>query len=406
MRLHKTLFVAFLSLFISSSFAQNHKSGQYVVMLSMDAFRYDYPEIYKTTELKKIAESGVRAKSFISSFPTVTFPNHYAMATGLYPDHHGIVLNNFFAPELGLNYKVKDRKSVENGQFYDGEPIWTTAQKQGLITASYFWVGSETKIKGYQPNYWKLYDHKFPFSQRIDTVIYWLSLPIEKRPRLITFYMPEPDEISHHYGPISKETGDMVHLLDSLAGVLVNRIKQLPIADSVNIIFTSDHGMEDVSADRSVRVDDYIPKDWIVSVNGSSPTIGLNIKKGYVDSALLKLSGVAHIQAWKRLDVPSRLHFGTNPRIGDIVVLADSAWNVGTKEDKFKYKGAHGFDNANLNMHGLFIATGPAFKQGYYGKSIQNVCLYPLIAKILGLTPMPVDGTIEEVNEFLKSSTK
>lgn len=398
-RLHLIALFLFL---IPTLFAQSRKSGQYVVMLSMDAFRYDYPEIYKTKELLKIAKTGVRAKSIISSFPTVTFPNHYAMATGLYPDHHGIVLNNFFAPDLGLGYKVGDRKSVENGLFYDGEPIWTTAQKQGLITASYFWVGSETKIKGYQPNYWKLYDHKFPFSQRIDTVLYWLSLPEEKRPRLITFYMAEPDEISHHYGPISKETGNMVRVLDSLAGVLINKIKQLPIADSINIIFTSDHGMEDVSADRSVRVDNFIPKDWITSVNGSSPVITLNIKKGYVDSALLKLSAVPHIQAWKRLDVPARLHFGTNPRIGDIVVLADSAWNVGTKDDQFKYKGAHGFDNANMNMHGIFIATGPAFKDGYLGKSIQNVSLYPLIAKILRLTPMPVDGTLKEVEEYLK----
>ncbi|HML84593.1 MAG TPA: ectonucleotide pyrophosphatase/phosphodiesterase, partial [Bacteroidales bacterium] len=154
-RLHLIALFLFL---ISTLFAQSRKSGQYVVMLSMDAFRYDYPEIYKTKELLKIAKTGVRAKSIISSFPTVTFPNHYAMATGLYPDHHGIVLNNFFAPDLGLGYKVGDRKSVENGLFYDGEPIWTTAQKQGLITASYFWVGSETKIKGYQPNYWKLYD--------------------------------------------------------------------------------------------------------------------------------------------------------------------------------------------------------------------------------------------------------
>ncbi|HML84774.1 MAG TPA: alkaline phosphatase family protein, partial [Bacteroidales bacterium] len=108
------------------------------------------------------------------------------------------------------------------------------------------------------------------------------------------------------------------------------------------------------------------------------------------------------VQAWKRLDVPARLHFGTNPRIGDIVVLADSAWNVGTKDDQFKYKGAHGFDNANMNMHGIFIATGPAFKDGYLGKSIQNVSLYPLIAKILRLTPMPVDGTLKEVEEYLK----
>lgn len=383
-------------------FAQKPSGGQYVVMLSLDAFRWDYQDMYKTPNLRKLAAEGVHAHSLISSFPTITFPNHYSMATGLYPDHHGIVFNNFYDPDMKASYRIGDRKAVENGAFYGGEPIWVTAEKQGMTTASYFWVGSEAAIEGIQPTYWKKYEQKFPFENRIDTVIYWLSLPVEKRPRLITFYMHEPDEISHHFGPHSIQTGNMVMRLDSLVGVLTGKLAALPIADSINLIIVSDHGMEEVSEDRVVLVDDYVPREWIVRTNGSNPVLGLVVFDRYVDSVLIRLKNADHIHAWRNTNVPERLHFGSNPRIGNVVVLADSTWSVGLKGDRFRHLGAHGFDNANPDMQGIFYAEGPSFQKGLEFKSFQNVCLYPLIAHILRLKPAKTDGTLGEVSGMLK----
>ncbi|OFY16541.1 MAG: hypothetical protein A2X11_12580 [Bacteroidetes bacterium GWE2_42_24] len=398
----KTNFLLFsLILSFSILLGQTPRGGQYVVMLSLDAFRWDYEEMYETPNLRKIAADGVHAKSLISSFPTVTFPNHYSMATGLYPNNHGLVFNNFYDTVLKASYRIGDRKAVENGKFYGGEPIWVTAQKHGLKSASYFWVGSEASIKGVQPTYWKVYQQNVPFENRIDTVIYWLSLPLEQRPRLITFYMHEPDETSHHYGPGSPETRKVVMHLDSLVGVLMQKLSALPIADSINLMVVSDHGMQDVSSDRVVLVDDFVPREWIVREHGSSPAIGLVVMERFVDSVLLRLKNVDHIKAWRNTMVPERLHFGSNPRIGNIVVLADSAWNVGLKGDKFKYVGAHGFDNANPNMQGIFYARGPAFKKGFDFKSFPNVCLYPIIAHILHLQPAPTDGKLEEVQQLL-----
>ncbi|MDD2965129.1 MAG: ectonucleotide pyrophosphatase/phosphodiesterase [Bacteroidales bacterium] len=382
--------------------AQQPAGGQYVVMLSLDAFRWDYQDIYNTPNLKAISSNGVHARSLISSFPTVTFPNHYSMATGLYPNNHGLVFNNFYDTAMKASYRVGDRKAVENGAFYGGEPIWVTAEKQGMISASYFWVGTEAPVQGVQPTYWKRYEHKFPFENRIDTVIHWLSMPLEKRPRLITFYMHEPDEVSHHFGPRSQPTRLMVERLDSLVGVLRHKLTALPIADSINLIVVSDHGMEDVSQERVVLVDDFVPREWIVRSHGSSPAIGLVVIDRYVDSVLLRLKHVDHIRAWRNTEVPQRLHFGSNPRIGNVVVLADSAWNVGLKGDKFKYVGAHGFDNANTNMHGIFYAEGPAFRKNFGYRSIPNVCLYPIIARILHLKPAATDGKLEEVKEMLR----
>ena len=179
-------------------------SGQpYVIMLSMDGFRWDYTNDVETPNFDSIERVGVKAESLKSCFPTKTFPNHYSMATGLFPDHHGIVLNSFYDEEMDRHYSLMDRKSVQEGKFYGGEPIWVSAEKQGIITGTLFWVGSEAEIKGTRPTYWKQYDHDLPYVDRIDTVISWLQKPEEFRPRLILFYFDEPDGIGHKYGPES-----------------------------------------------------------------------------------------------------------------------------------------------------------------------------------------------------------
>ena len=183
----------------------------YVLLVSLDAFRWDYSKIYNTPNLNKLAKDGVKADRMYSSFPTVTFPNHYSIATGLYPDHHGLINNSFSAPDLGLFYRMGDRTAVENPDFYGGEPIWVTAEKQGVRSASFFWVGSEAK----HPVYWKKYDESVTYEARIDTVIKWLNYSPDKRPGLITLYFDEPDATSHSFGPVSAQTGKIVARLDS-----------------------------------------------------------------------------------------------------------------------------------------------------------------------------------------------
>jgi len=210
-------------------------------MLSMDGFRWDYPDIAETPNLDYIKEHGVKAQSLKPSFPTKTFPNHYTMITGLYPDHHGIIHNNFYDPEKEMYYRTSNREAVQNGEFYGGEPIWVTAENQDIITASYFWIGSEAAVRGVKPTYWKIYEHHFPYTQRIDSVIYWLELPEDERPHLITWYMDEPDSKGHRYGPESTEIKETITYLDSLVGVFLNRLQELPIHENINIIITSDH---------------------------------------------------------------------------------------------------------------------------------------------------------------------
>ncbi|HPD95829.1 MAG TPA: ectonucleotide pyrophosphatase/phosphodiesterase [Tenuifilaceae bacterium] len=374
----------------------------YVILISLDAFRWDYNTIYQTPTLNDIASKGVKAKSLISCYPSKTFPNHYSIATGLHPDHHGIVNNSFYDKDLGY-FRLGDRKSVENGNFYKGEPIWVTAEKQGKKTASYYWVGSEAPIEGIQPTYWKRYDQNIPFVNRIDTVISWLSLPENKRPRLITFYYHEPDMISHKYGPVSDQTKEVVEQLDSLLGVFITRLQALPIANKINIIVVSDHGMTETSSERVINLSNYVSKDWFQYISGGNPVYSLQPKKENYNEALEKLKTIKHLNVWKRNEIPKRYVYGTNPRINDLLLEPELGWSLSWTDNVQRYDGGtHGYDNMQPDMQGIFYAMGPAFKSGYEHDSFQNIDIYPLIARILGLKPAKVDGNLNEVKDMLK----
>ncbi len=392
------LFIACFGLFAQT--ADNNKP--YLLIVSLDGFRWDYPQKYKLPYLDSIAAKGVKAKSIQPCFPTVTFPNHYSMATGLYPDNHGIVQNKFYDKELNLTYRIGDSKTVMDGRFYGSEPIWVTAEKQGVKAASFYWVGSEARIKDIQPSYWKVYGNKIPFMQRIDTLMYWFQLPENERPHLVLFYLPEPDGISHDFGPNSKKTQQMVTYLDSLMWVMYNKISSLPIGKEINIIITSDHGMAELDSKKNILIDDYLKANWIKGIYGYNPTYNISVNDNCLDSVYNALKSVAHLNVWKANRLPKRLHYGKNKRVGDIVILAEDGWSISRNKDKLPYGGAHGYDNENSDMHGIFYACGPAFKTNYTTSTFSNINLYPLMAKILKIKPAKTDGKLSEIKQILK----
>ncbi len=401
------MLLMFAAIIISSCSLQKSRQipahEQYVVMLSMDGFRWDYASRVETPWLDYIAANGVMTEYVIPAFPSKTFPNHYSMATGLYPDNHGIVDNNFTCPVHG-RYRLGDREAVENGAFYSGEPIWVTAEKQNVTTASFFWVGSEAPVQGIQPTYWKRFDGRIPFTNRMDTVIAWLSLEEELRPRLVTFYFQEPDSQGHRTGPDSPEIDALVMELDSLVGVFISDLKQLPHYKKINFIVTSDHGMTEVTMDRYVDIASYTPRDWYVRTHGGNPVLHVTPREELRDTIMQILQQVENVTVWRKEEVPARLNYGTNPRIEEIIIMADSTWSVGwgPPSERFNTGGAHGWDNAKKDMHTIFYAMGPAFKKGYKHTPIEVVDLYPLITRIMGLEPVEVDGKLERVEGMLQ----
>jgi alkaline phosphatase D len=380
---------------------QETSKGQYVIILSMDGFRWDYADHTSTPNLDRIAKQGVKAVYLNPSFPTKTFPNHYTIATGLYPDHHGLVNNSFYAPGLDKYYKISDRNAVEDSSFYGGEPIWVTAEKQGVTAATFYWVGSEAKIKGIRPQYWKRYAN-MPYLNRIDTVIRWLQLPLKERPHLVMWYLDEPDHTGHAFGPESAQTYSKVKYLDSLLGIFMDRLENLPIADSINFIITSDHGMGNISNDKVIDLKSELKEKWVRIIQGSNPVFTIKAEDGYQDSIIEKLSAVDGIRAWKSENIPARLHYGTNPRTLDITVVADSLWSAEWGSNGDFTGGTHGYDNRDSDMHTIFYACGPAFKNGFVSNPFNNVDIYNLLAYLLHINPAQNDGNFEHIKPVLK----
>lgn len=373
----------------------------YVLLVSFDGFRWDYQDLYETPNFDLLEQNGVKAGYMIPSFPTKTFPNHYTLATGLFPDHHGIINNSFYAPDLDMIYRIGDLSAVRNPDAYFGEPIWVTAEKQGVKTASYFWVASEAAIMDQYPSYWLAYDESVPYMDRVDQVIDWLNLPLQERPGLVFLYFDEPDGIGHRHGPEHPETGEMVNYLDSVLGYLRSEIEALEHGDRVNLIVLSDHGMGPTSPNKYVNLRAHIKEHWTSSIIGGNPVYLVEPAEECADSIIGALDTLEGVSAWQKEDIPGRLHYGESPRFPGILVLADSLWSIGLSPEPSGYPGgAHGYDNAYSDMNTIFYAEGPAFKQDFVSAPFSNVEVYGIIAEILDLEPAPTDGNLDKVRHI------
>ncbi len=370
----------------------------------MDGFRWDYPDSIATPYFDKIEQMGVKAEAMQASFPSKTFPNHYTLVTGLVPDHHGIVNNTFYAPEFDEVYAIRNREAVQNGKFYQGEPIWNTAEKQGMKAGSYFWVGSEADIQGMHPSYWKTYDHHFGFHQRVDSVMAWLSLEDSKRPHLISWYVDEPDGVGHHYGPHSEKADSAIRDLDALLGYFMKELAAHPLADQVNVIVLSDHGMGSISKEKTIMLKEYLKDDWYNYLVGGNPIYNMDANEGFEDSIYMALENVKGLTIYKNEEMPAHLNYGTHERCLDFTIVADSSYSLMKREPRegYGFGGTHGYDINNTDMDAIFYAYGPAFKENYQQTKFKNVDVYPLMCEILGLTPAPNDGQLKEVEGMLK----
>jgi len=379
----------------------------YTVVISLDGFRWDYPEYYQMPFMDSIATVGVKAR-MEASYPSSTFPNHYTIATGLVPDHNGLVNNSFWNPETQHGYSIRDDESRYDPRYYLGEPIWATAQRQGVKCASVYWVGSDIAIGGVYPTYYRKWDEDphWNFEERADEIVRLLSLPEKERPRLVMGYFDEPDHQGHVHGPFSPETKEMAEHMDDLVHRLYLRLKALPHGDRINFIVTGDHGMTEISKDRFIAWYPLLDESWIERIVGTIPT-SIWVKDGCMDKVLEALDGVEHISVWKHGEVPEYLNYGTSDRLGDIIVAPDLGWQFNYAPSK--NHGTHGFDPRETDMMVAFRALGPDFKEGYVapltegeGSAFHNIDIYPMLCRLLDVQPAPVDGSLERIEKILK----
>lgn len=390
---------------LSNSFenSQSAMSKPYVIMVSIDGFRYDYAQKYQAQNILDIAKEGSTTLRMIPAFPSKTFPNHYTIVTGLYPEHHGIVSNSFYDKATKKGYSISNTAAVQDGSWYGGIPLWNLAQMQGMTAASYFWVGSEADINGIRPKYYYPYLKASPYEYRIQRIMEWLKMPEKIRPHFITLYFSLVDTQGHDFGPDSKETEASVLYVDKQIGALREGIKKsgLPIT----LIVTSDHGMDNIN--KLVNIHDYVQLDKSQFFNGPVAMIYTKDTKE-TDEMFEKLSGKSNFRVYKRAGVPSYLNYSNNEKIGDLVLVCDPPYTIIYSEKEVaedgKPGGTHGYDPfEHKNMGTIFYAEGPQIKKGFVLAPFENIHLYPLVAHLLELKLMsPIDGKLEATSEILK----
>lgn len=374
-----------------------------VILISLDGFRSDYLERFQPPNLSSLAQKGVQAKWLIPSFPTKTFPNHYTIVTGLYPQNHGIVENIVFDKSFNATLTMSNREEVQNGRWWLGEPIWITAEKQGQKTAPYFWPGSEAVIGGRRPTYWKPYDSKVPNEARVDTVLAWLDLPASERPTFLTLYFSDVDHAGHDFGPNSAETRNAVLRVDRSLGRLIDGLKARGIFAQINVIIVSDHGMTIQDRNKAIILDELLDTHLADKIIWTPEIVGIFPKPGNEAAIYKSLEAKLPPQAkiYRKAEMPARFHYSNSPRIAPLLVLPAEGWTLITtaREDEIKarnekngLRGGHGYDNGLPSMRAIFIANGPAFKSRSVIEPFENIHIYNIMTRILGLTPAPNDG--------------
>lgn len=376
-----------------------------LILISIDGLRADYLAKYKPPHLTSLARGGVRARWMTPSYPSLTFPNHYTIATGLYPQHHGIVGNDIYDPTTGASFSMGRPEAVRDSRWWGGEPIWVTAEKQGQRTGAYFFPGTETEIGGVRPTYWKPYDGKIPNFERVDTALSWLDLPPGRRPTFITFYFSDVDHAGHEASPDSEDVAQALATVDAAVGRLIDGLKTRGIYEQVNIIVVSDHGMATVNPLHVTLLDDYFDVKRAGRILWGSQLTQIFPKPGEEKTIYRALKGnrPGHVRCYLKHEFPARFRYRDSPRIGAILCMADEGWRIMPRQrfedDRQKGKipahaiGAHGYDNGLVSMRATFIAHGAAFKRGVVVAPFPNVDVYNVMARVLRLKPAPNDGS-------------
>ncbi|REJ80744.1 MAG: alkaline phosphatase family protein [Acidobacteria bacterium] len=380
----------------SGSAAATATEPRSLVLISLDGFRWDQLDFPEATNLRALAESGVRADGLIPVFPTKTFPNHYSIVTGLYAQNHGIVSNNMRDPELG-EFRLSDRDAVTDPRWWGGEPVWVTAARAGLTTAAMFWPGTEAEIRGVQPTHWSPFDSDVPFSDRVQQVLDWLALDPDRRPRFITLYFEQPDGTNHRHGPESAQAHATIADVDARIGELLRGLDELGARQRTDLVIVSDHGMAEIHSERVVVLEDLAEFEE-GELFESGALVQIFPRPGREDLLFDRLEGAhPNLRVYRREELPPSFHMAGSKRIAPIVAVPDVGWEAVRRSQKERMPdgplgGHHGPDPRDPRMHGLFVASGPSFVAGARPGRFENVHIYELLCRILEIPPAPNDG--------------
>ncbi len=380
-----------------------------LVLVSFDGFRWDYAGRTETPVLDRLAAAGARAERLIPVFPSKTFPGHYSVATGLYPGHHGIISNNMRDPGWPETFRLAAREEVQNGRWWGGEPVWVTAEREGLRAGVYFWPGSEAPVGGTRPHWWSAYDDTVAWETRVDAALEWLTLPVAERASFVALYFEEPNNAGHANGPDAPETAAAVRRADAILGRLLDGLAERGV--DANVLVVSDHGMAQNDLSRVIVLDDYVTlfPDEIFEFGA----IGQIFPRPGREDELFAALEHAHPQldVYRRGAVPERLHLFDHPRVPPILLSPAVGWEVVPRAvvDEGASRmiaGDHGFDPAHPDMHGIFYAAGPGIARGVQLQAVEQVDIYALVCRLLGIEPAANDGVWQRVSGAVSDAAR
>lgn len=379
------------------------KASRVVLLVSIDGLPASMLGSGLLPTLDSVAAEGVRAEWMNASYPTLTFPNHYTLVTGLRPDRHGVIHNNMIDAHLGRF--ISKEAMADDGRWWGGEPIWSTLQKQGGIAATMFWPGSRAEIAGQRPRYSRAFDMKVTPEARVRQVLTWLDLPQAQRPRLLTLYFEQYDVAAHIAGVRGDPARASLREIDAALVQLREGLRARGLDDRTDMIVVSDHGMADVPQANSVQLDDVLDARHY-DVEWWGTFIGLRPHADSADFVARSFVGRHdHYECWRKGDLPAVWHYGSHPRIAPIVCQVDTGWRVQSRRHSPQtqpVKGEHGFAPEDPTMRSVFVASGPAFRKGVVLAPIDNVDIYPLLAHLLDVTPAANDGDLSSTAAALK----
>lgn len=376
-----------------------------VILISSDGFRFGYQFKTLSPNLDRLIANGTEAeRGLIPVFPTLTFPNHYSIVTGLYPAHHGIINNYFLDPVTGDAFTMANH----NPKWWLGEPLWETVTNQGLKAATVFWVGAEVNKGSWScpVNFCHHYNGSVPYEERVDMILHYFDLPSEEIPVLMTLYFEEPDHEGHIVGPDDPRITDAVARIDLMLGKLISGLEERGVFEDVNIILVGDHGMVGTCDKKLIFLEDLapwivIPDSWVQSSTAvlaitPTPDVSPSAVVSKMNEALQsgKVKNGKYLKVYVKEELPSRLHYSVSDRIPPVIGLVEEGFKVEMKNTKRQECGGeHGYDNAIFSMRTIFIGHGPQFARGRKVPSFENVQIYNLVTSILNIKPAPNNGS-------------
>jgi len=394
--------------FVSCSNVQNEQPADEpapVLMISIDGFMNEYLDRNETPNFDRFLSEGVQAEYMIPVFPTKTFPNHWSLATGLYVENHGIISNSFYDYKMDERFSYGAPDGQHDERWWGGEPIWVTAEKQGKTSVNFFWPGSEATFDGLQSTKWVDYDGSIPDSTRIDSIAAWFDPSGDVQADFGTLYFSFVDSRGHSYGPDAPEVDEAVKEMDGLLGYFMEKLNEVGLSDNINVLLVSDHGMSELSEDKVIILDEIINLDDVDMVDWS-PVAMIRPDKYKTEEVYQALKeNEENYRVYLRDELPERFYFSDHYRIPEIIMIADNQYTI-TSRDNFEERGVvpgmHGFDNQEPDMHTFFAAKGPAFKVNAKEGPVESVHMYELMAYLLQIEPTENDGSLNEVQKFLK----